>query len=78
MSDNFRIVPQSAAAAAIREAYDRLIDVQRELEMAGEVADKPHLSYQHILKANNYTSRAIGNLVATQVIKYEQLTIGTK
>ena len=75
MSDNFKIVPQSNAAASIRDAYDDLRDIQRELVLAGDLADKPHLSYQHILKAQSHATDAVNRLVATQVIKYEQLTM---
>ena len=78
MGEAYRITPQSAPAAAIRDAYDRLMDVQHELVLAGEVADKPHLCYQHILRASTYATKTINNLVATQVIKYEQLTMNLR
>ena len=75
MPKRYRITPQSAPANAIRNAYDRMIDVQKELLVLYEILNAPAPVFTHLNSANRLLTSAINNLLATEVITYKQLTI---
>ena len=70
-----QITPQSREGIAIRDCYDLLQDLAREIESAGETLGQPHSASQHLVRATNKLSQAKERLIATGVIQYQQLTL---